>query len=199
MSYNGIGLQTARGSGTSGYVQRSALSESKKEHITGHRQKRQNEKAKEEKCAKEVAIAKEKNKAQEEIRDHGRKRRIDAACMQLRDDMEDASEDEEVIKKAINELRTKLSEHERAVDAHKREKDSVEIVGSVGKLDLKRHRPDDTDTASSEESDTKVASGEDVKTPSKKNVIVDTKRSKAESSDITNSVYGYVRRYDERR
>lgn len=199
MSYNGIGLQTARGSGTSGYVQRSALSENKKDQNTGHRQKRQIEKEKEERRLNDEKAAEEKRKARGVIRDHGRKRRIDVACMQLRDNMEDASEDEEVIEKAVSELRTKLNHQEELADAHKRKQEkSSEDLGKE-KSDIKRHRPDIIDDAESPgELSSEITAEGGSKSSEDENGKISTD-TKPVRSGATQPAYGYVRRYDERR
>lgn len=77
--YNGIGLQTARGSGTSGYVQK---------NFAFVRQSTQKfaYKTEEELAAEEARAFKEPNIG---ILDHERKRRIELKCMELEEALQD--------------------------------------------------------------------------------------------------------------
>lgn len=77
--YNGIGLQTARGSGTNGFVQRNfAAIRQRKEKV---------EYSTEADMAKlERSLHKQPNK---EILEHTRKRNIELKCVELSDKMED--------------------------------------------------------------------------------------------------------------
>lgn len=105
MSYNGIGLQTARGSGTSGYVQTSlVLSDGV---IPGNYKKRKIiSKRKEEEARLKVDEA-NKYQARLEIEKHGKKRQIEVKCMELREELEDVEKDN-VIEQRVAELRRKL-------------------------------------------------------------------------------------------
>jgi serine/arginine repetitive matrix protein 2 len=80
MSYNGIGLQTTRGSGTNGYVQ------GNKFHRSASRLQRQ-----EWRDLKSIhgAGAGASKKPDEAILEHNRKREIEAKLMQLEDDLEE--------------------------------------------------------------------------------------------------------------
>ena len=77
--YNNIGLQTARGSGTNGYVQRNlSLLRSRKEKIEYHTQE-------------DVDKLEQMNtkKPNQEILEHERKRQIELKCMQVQVLMEE--------------------------------------------------------------------------------------------------------------
>ena len=77
--YNNIGLQTARGSGTNGYVQRNlSLLRSRKEKVEYN-------------TNEDLAKLEQMNtkKPNQEILEHERKRRIELKCMELQDLMED--------------------------------------------------------------------------------------------------------------
>ena len=77
--YNNIGLQTARGSGTNGYVQRNlSLLRSRKEKVEYH--------TNEDLDKLEQMNTKKPN---QEILEHERKRRIELKCMELQDVMEE--------------------------------------------------------------------------------------------------------------
>ena len=77
--YNNIGLQTARGSGTNGYVQRNlSLLRSRKEKVEYH-------------TNEDLAKLEQMNtkKPNQEILEHERKRQIELKCMELQDLMEE--------------------------------------------------------------------------------------------------------------
>ena len=77
--YNNIGLQTARGSGTNGYVQRNlSLLRSRKEKVEYHTQQ-------------DVDMLEQMNtrKPNQEILEHERKRQVELKCMELQDMMEE--------------------------------------------------------------------------------------------------------------
>lgn len=77
--YNNIGLQTPRGSGTSGYVTRNLS------HIQQRREKQDYLKENDLK-RHEQTLTKKPNK---EILEHERKREIELKCVELQDMMED--------------------------------------------------------------------------------------------------------------
>ena len=77
--YNGIGLQTARGSGTNGYVQ------TNKAFIRKHRD-RVDYKSEEEIKKHEAQMIKQPNR---EILDHERKRKVELKCMEMEELMEE--------------------------------------------------------------------------------------------------------------
>lgn len=119
MSYNGVGLQTARGSGTSGYVETNLAaavnkSQSKPDELVhGHYKKRKLLQQEEERRRKQAVVADNKIQSQAEIVEHMSKRQIDLKCAELRDQLEDDSEDESVIAHKVDALRERLSNHTR--------------------------------------------------------------------------------------
>uniref|UniRef100_A0A0N4ZA38 Cwf21 domain-containing protein n=1 Tax=Parastrongyloides trichosuri TaxID=131310 RepID=A0A0N4ZA38_PARTI len=98
--YNGIGLQTARGSGTSGHIQT---------NIAGTKFVRK---------AKDVNLERDIEKAEYELKkgpnlellEHERKRQVEIKCLKLEDKLEEEGVAEEEIKKQVNELRNELLE-----------------------------------------------------------------------------------------
>lgn len=107
MSYNGIGLQSVRGSGTSGYVQTNLSSKQSSDKNYKHRQSIKKRKQ----IEQEIEKCNEKREnARNELKKHHRHRHIDVRCMELRDELEDMSEDEAVIVEKVELLRKKLTE-----------------------------------------------------------------------------------------
>ncbi|KAF3990178.1 hypothetical protein FT663_02189 [Candidozyma haemuli var. vulneris] len=140
MSYNGIGLQTPRGSGTSGYVQKN-LADKK---YQGYRKKREREQEDEERREARAKQIRSRRSAGGEIKEHDRKRRIELKCAELRDKLEDEDEEDDVIEKKVAELREKLTkdttEHKEAaqvVDGNKKNR-VEELEETEGKEDGKK-------------------------------------------------------------
>lgn len=77
--YNGIGLQTARGSGTNGYIQ------TNKAFVRRHKD-RVDYKSEEEIKKLESQMIKQPNR---EILDHERKRKVELKCMEMEELMEE--------------------------------------------------------------------------------------------------------------
>ena len=77
--YNGIGLQTARGSGTNGYVTRN-LSQIR------HHKDKVDYKSEEELKKLDAALNKKPN---QEILDHERKRKVELKCIEMQELMEE--------------------------------------------------------------------------------------------------------------
>ncbi|KAJ3158390.1 RNA-splicing factor [Geranomyces michiganensis] len=95
MSYNGIGLSTARGSGTNGYVQRNLSTLRPRERI------------------RDQPVIDDRpppiRKANKEILDHQKKREVELKCAVLQDELEaqgELSEDE--VEARVDALRTQL-------------------------------------------------------------------------------------------
>lgn len=102
--YNGIGLETARGSGTNGFVQRNmAFVRARKEKVTY--------KTEEEIARSEASLNREPNL---EILEHDRKRKIELKCMELRELMEEQGHDEDAIEAKVNAFRTALVDKAKA-------------------------------------------------------------------------------------
>ncbi|RCK63916.1 Pre-mRNA-splicing factor CWC21 [Candida viswanathii] len=111
MSYNGIGLQSVRGSSTSGHVQKSLSSKVSKPGFHESRKKKSHDAqlaTKLKNTTKEKAVDEEIGK---ELKDHESLRKIEVRCMDLRDKLEDDDDelDDEEIDKRVNELREKLT------------------------------------------------------------------------------------------
>ena len=77
--YNGIGLQTARGSGTNGYVQRNLS-------FIRNQKDRVDYKSEEELKKLDQSMIKQPNK---EILDHDRKRKVELKCLEMQELMEE--------------------------------------------------------------------------------------------------------------
>lgn len=78
--YNGIGLQTARGSGTNGYVQKNAA------FIRTRKEKPVEYNSEEDLMRLERTLHKAPNK---ELMEHNWKRKIELQCLELRETMEE--------------------------------------------------------------------------------------------------------------
>lgn len=136
MSYNGIGLQTPRGSGTSGYVQKN-LTKQKNE---GLRKKRERE-AQEELIREQKARQKQiRRSAGTGIKSHDRKRWIEVKCMELRDKLEDDDVNDEEVEKQVKELRERLS-----VELGKIQKENQEEKQNDGTRSLKEEEDEKTE------------------------------------------------------
>lgn len=146
MSSNGIGLQTARGSGTSGHVQSNIASTKgrpKEGFEVGHYKKRQLSKQKRLKLDKQISSESQRDEAKAEINSHDLRREIEVKCMELRERLEDYSEDEEIIDKKVSNLRNELSLSNEGRDTLKRK-------GLEFKNDIKR---EDNDNEKNSEKD----------------------------------------------
>ncbi|KAJ2847349.1 RNA-splicing factor [Coemansia brasiliensis] len=95
--YNGIGLSTPRGSGTSGHVVKNAssLGPSKRDGLSKRHDYRRDRDLK----------AKPLDKG---IIDHERKRQVEVQCLELQDRLEDRGVDEAEIEDRVNALRSQL-------------------------------------------------------------------------------------------
>ncbi|KAI8600124.1 hypothetical protein EDD21DRAFT_306974, partial [Dissophora ornata] len=94
MSYNGIGLSTARGSGTNGYIVRNL----------GHLRHRKTDFLQADPYDDEPKI----RKPNAELVQHEQKRSIEVKCMTLQDELEDEGVDEEEVERQVSALRVKL-------------------------------------------------------------------------------------------
>ena len=97
--YNGIGITSARGSGSSGYVQ------SNKFNVRRRTNRYQDAYEKEER-----SLHRKPNK---EILEHEQKRKIELEVFKLRDKLEDDGVSEEEIEKQVGELRERLVEEQK--------------------------------------------------------------------------------------
>ncbi|ELT98755.1 hypothetical protein CAPTEDRAFT_176903 [Capitella teleta] len=100
--YNGIGLQTARGSGTNGYVQRNLS-------LVRHTKDKVNYKSEEEIKKLDAEMARPPN---EEILAHERKRKVELKCMEMQELMEDQGYTDEEIDRKVSTFRKMLMEKE---------------------------------------------------------------------------------------
>ncbi|GMF54057.1 unnamed protein product [[Candida] boidinii] len=122
MSYNGIGLKSARGSGTNGYVQRN-LSNIKEKYDTDGAQNKQYQRRKQlksysdKKYDKNDKLIRSSNSLKLELYDHQMKRELELKVMEYRDKLEDEFEEEGsddtedtdlIIEKLVKEYREKL-------------------------------------------------------------------------------------------
>lgn len=104
MSYNGVGLQTPRGTGTSGYIQKNVANK----HVEGYRQKRARDASEAERREARARMKVARRSAGTEVKEHLDKRRVEVKCMELRDQLEDEDVDEETIQSKVDELRKSL-------------------------------------------------------------------------------------------
>ncbi|KAJ3504008.1 hypothetical protein NLJ89_g8166 [Agrocybe chaxingu] len=92
--YNGIGLTTPRGSGTSGYVVRNLST------LRVHDRKND--------TSTWDAAPPKHREPDEGILEHERKRKVEIKCLELQLELEDKGTDEEEIEKQVDQLRQKL-------------------------------------------------------------------------------------------
>lgn len=112
--YNGVGLQTARGSGTSGYVVRNLQAQ---EGVEGHfeRRKREREEA-QAREAQEATAPATPLAADPALVEHERLRAVEVRCAELWDELEDQGLAEAEVDERVAALRAKLR-HESAKTA----------------------------------------------------------------------------------
>lgn len=101
--YNGIGLTTARGSGTNGYVQRNMA-------FVRNRKEKVDYKTEADFSKSDSLQSREPNL---EILEHERKRKIELKCMELRELMEDQGYEFSAIELKVNAFRVKLIEKDK--------------------------------------------------------------------------------------
>lgn len=104
MSYNNIGLQTPRGSGTNGFVQRNLSAVFSRPFKKGDDTKMQLE---------IYRRPKVQSSFNEDIVEHQRRRKIEIKVLELRERLEDEGVADDVIEKAVMDLRTRLSSKEQ--------------------------------------------------------------------------------------
>ncbi|KAK6189914.1 hypothetical protein SNE40_001882 [Patella caerulea] len=105
--YNGIGLETARGSGTNGYVTRNLS------FIKKHRD-RVDYKSEEEVKKLEQSLVKQPNL---DILQHERKRKVELKCMEMQELMEEQGYSKEEIEGKVSVFRKMLMEKEGVSDS----------------------------------------------------------------------------------
>ncbi|WFD17975.1 RNA-splicing factor [Malassezia caprae] len=118
--YNGIGLQTARGSGTNGYVQKNLSHLRPRDPLPG----RNEPEAKPRTVAPDVAIL-----------DHERRRKIELQCLELQDELEERGLPDDEVRARVDSLRQGL----RARLAR-----APEQYGHATRSEVKQMRPSDT-------------------------------------------------------
>ncbi|KAE8219702.1 hypothetical protein CF319_g6649 [Tilletia indica] len=98
--YNGVGLQTTRGSGTSGYVQRnlSALRYRDERGHTGPKDSLED---------RDGPAQRQPDKG---ILDHDRKRKVEIRCMELQDELEEQGLPDDEIEAKVSQLRETLND-----------------------------------------------------------------------------------------
>ncbi|KAM9939996.1 hypothetical protein OXX80_000554 [Metschnikowia pulcherrima] len=173
MSYNGIGLQTPRGSGTSGYVQKNVVAK----NTEGVREKRKREAENEHRRMIRAKMNEARRNAGADVRSHDEKRYVEVKCMELRESLEDEDVEDAEIDKKVASFRVKLlAEQGDRTEERKSESQTDEGQGSL----------DNTPSVPTEVNKHKNAGSETTADLPKK----ETAASK--------SVYDYVPRYDKR-
>lgn len=104
MLYNGIGLQSAKGSSTSGRVEKNLSTTDEAVEKRRDRNKDRDSKKIYDKAAE--VRENRRRKARESLNDHNSKRRLELKCAELRAKFEDEGIDEEEVDKRIQEYRT---------------------------------------------------------------------------------------------
>eukprot|EP00297_Palpitomonas_bilix_P007483 CAMPEP_0113883398 /NCGR_PEP_ID=MMETSP0780_2-20120614/9571_1 /TAXON_ID=652834 /ORGANISM="Palpitomonas bilix" /LENGTH=479 /DNA_ID=CAMNT_0000870685 /DNA_START=163 /DNA_END=1599 /DNA_ORIENTATION=- /assembly_acc=CAM_ASM_000599 len=110
--YNGVGLKTARGTGTNGYVQRNLGTFRPKQQVAKYEPERDG--------------PPKVKKANRDILEHEQKRKIEVKLTEFRIALEDEGFDEDEIERRVSEIREKLSANEMQLrDAPTREREKV--------------------------------------------------------------------------
>ena len=112
MSYNGIGLQSVRGSATSGHIQKNIANKVSK---PGYYESRKNQKSlMANKSNNNFNLNNQESHKQikSELIKHEQLRRIEVKCMDLQDELEEQGIEPDEIKLKVDELRKKLKNKE---------------------------------------------------------------------------------------
>lgn len=126
MSYNGIGLQSVKGSSTSGHVQKNLSSTSSRVSKHGFHESRKL-KINQDKLSNDLNNInnelKQNNEIKKELINHESLRKIEVKCMDLREELEDEDvlNDDEIDFK-VDELRKKLIKENEDVNDNKEKK-----------------------------------------------------------------------------
>ncbi|KAK6884752.1 Pre-mRNA-splicing factor CWC21 [Candida tropicalis] len=126
MSYNGIGLQSVKGSSTSGHVQKNLSSTSSRVSKPGFHESRKL-KINQDKLSNDLNNInnelKQNNEIKKELINHESLRKIEVKCMDLREKLEDEDvlNDDEIDFK-VDELRKKLIKENEDVNDNKEKK-----------------------------------------------------------------------------
>jgi serine/arginine repetitive matrix protein 2 len=115
--YNGIGLPSARGSGTNGYVQKNNSYIRPRNH--------QNNKSK---LNGGKNGGKDERKANEELLMHDRKREVEVKCAQLRETLEMGDVDAADIEVQVQQLRSKLMDNLDSVQVDKASRYPLSLI-----------------------------------------------------------------------
>lgn len=147
MSYNGIGLPTPRGTGTSGHIQKNSSSINPSTQTSrGVYSRRQDRQTRERE--RDVRFHRSnyaERKVDQDILAHERKRAIEVECLTLRDELEDKEgitpdEIERRVEELRNRLKTKMQEEEDLVDITKGQFKSHQVHEIVRAKELENER-----------------------------------------------------------
>lgn len=155
MSYNGIGLKTARGSGTSGYVQKSLAPFGDRISKHEEHQKKRKRIESDEQADHNERVDNAKKEARHEINDHNKRRNIELKCLELRDKLEDDDVNDDIIEEKIRELRKKLltAEVPKDSDSGKIDKQDENQKESQGRESIKDKESENAHLLESKHSD----------------------------------------------
>lgn len=173
--FNGIGLQTPRGSGTSGHVQKNTAVKK----TEGIREKRKREAADEHRRLIKAKMVEARRNAGVEVRRHDQKRKIEVKCMELRENLEDQELDDLEIDRRVAAFRSKLITEHKSEDEKKESEEGKVLVDDSEK-----------DFAHGLENDkTNVKSNEKETLPQK---------NESQKESTLEPLYNYVPRYEKR-
>lgn len=131
MSYNGVGLQTPRGSGTSGHVQKSTATR----QTEGSRERRQRQAQELRRKAVKAKAAEARTGARAEIKTHMQRRQVEVACAELRDELEEEGVKEDIIVEKVQLLRSRLMSDEPEETSAESKETTTEKEGRRGSTD----------------------------------------------------------------
>lgn len=125
MSYNNVGLKSAKGSSTSGHIRRSLASHEGSNQNYNRRNRRVERPRSQEGTSHKSKDAK--------LVDHLQKREIELQVSELRDQLEDGGHDDEIIDRKCDELRDKLiSSRKTSSYTSRREREGKQEQGPEG-------------------------------------------------------------------
>lgn len=112
MSYNGIGLSTARGSGTSGFIQSNSASRGVYRSGKYEHRREEEEKARYNESKLRLTSVSDRN-IDSDLVEHEKKRKIEVKVLELQVELEDQGLPEDEIDERTSELRLKLQAEEK--------------------------------------------------------------------------------------
>lgn len=126
MSYNGIGLQTAKGSSTNGFIQKNYTKVRESSYSRRLKLKKEEEKRRNKQIIEDLSNVKDK-----ELQKHEEKRKIELKISEYRDSLEDLGElDDDEIEQKCKEFRKALLRPQEILSSYIKREDREEKEGT---------------------------------------------------------------------